>query len=84
MSAAFDLSPLYRSMIGVDRMADLFEAALSSNADASYPPFDVEKTGQDSYRVTLAAAGFSSAGWSGFLELASKPAAMTVTRTSSP
>jgi molecular chaperone IbpA len=61
MSTAFDLSPLYRSMIGVDRMADLFEAALSSNADASYPPFDVEKTGQDSYRVTLAAAGFSPA-----------------------
>jgi molecular chaperone IbpA len=61
MSTAFDLSPLYRSMIGVDRMADVFEAALSSNADASYPPFDVEKTGQDSYRVTLAAAGFSPA-----------------------
>jgi molecular chaperone IbpA len=59
MGTAFDLSPLYRSMIGVDRMADLFEAALSSNADASYPPFDIEKTGQDSYRVTLAAAGFS-------------------------
>lgn len=61
MSTAFDLSPLYRSMIGVDRMADLFEAALSSNVDASYPPFDVEKTGPDSYRVTLAAAGFSPA-----------------------
>jgi len=61
MSTAFDFSPLYRSMIGVDRMADLAEAALRSNADASYPPFDVEKTGQDSYRVTIAAAGFSSA-----------------------
>ena len=61
MSTAFDFSPLYRSMIGVDRMADLAEAALRSNADASYPPFDVEKTGQDSYRVTIAAAGFSPA-----------------------
>jgi len=61
MSTAFDFSPLYRSMIGVDRMADLIEAALRSNADASYPPFDVEKTGQDSYRVTIAAAGFSPA-----------------------
>ncbi|SFJ29631.1 Hsp20 family protein [Caulobacter sp. UNC279MFTsu5.1] len=61
MSTAFDFSPLYRSMIGVDRMADLAEAASRSNADAGYPPFDVEKTGQDSYRVTIAAAGFSSA-----------------------
>lgn len=61
MSTAFDFSPLYRSMIGVDRMADLAEAALRSNADAGYPPFDVEKTGQDSYRVTIAAAGFSPA-----------------------
>ncbi|TCS10315.1 Hsp20 family protein [Caulobacter sp. BK020] len=61
MSTAFDFSPLYRSMIGVDRMADLAEAALRSNADASYPPFDVEKTGRDSYRVTIAAAGFSPA-----------------------
>ena len=61
MSTAFDFSPLYRSMIGVDRMADLVEAALSSNGDASYPPFDVEKTGPDRYRVTLAAAGFSPA-----------------------
>jgi molecular chaperone IbpA len=61
MSTAFDFSPLYRSMIGVDRMADLAEAALRGDADASYPPFDVEKTGQDSYRVTVAAAGFSPA-----------------------
>lgn len=61
MSTAFDFSPLYRSMIGVDRMADLAEAALRGPADASYPPFDVEKTGQDSYRVTIAAAGFSPA-----------------------
>jgi len=59
MSTRFDLSPLYRSMIGVDRMADIFEAALRSNVDNSYPPFDVEKTGDNSYRVTLAAAGFA-------------------------
>ncbi|MBI1684070.1 Hsp20 family protein [Caulobacter hibisci] len=59
MSTAFDLSPLYRSMIGVDRMADRVASALSSPVDASYPPFDVEKTGPDSYRVTIAAAGFA-------------------------
>jgi molecular chaperone IbpA len=61
MSSAFDLSPLYRSMIGVDRVAEVLEAALGGSPDTSYPPFDVEKTGQDSYRVTLAAAGFSAA-----------------------
>lgn len=75
MSTAFDLSPLYRSMIGVDRMADLFEAALSSNADNSYPPFDVEKTGEDSYRVTLAAAGFSPTE----LEVSAQPNLLVIT-----
>ena len=75
MSTAFDLSPLYRSMIGVDRMADVFEAALSGAADNSYPPFDVEKTGQDSYRVTLAAAGFSQAE----LEVSAQPNLLVIT-----
>jgi molecular chaperone IbpA len=75
MSTAFDLSPLYRSMIGVDRIADVFQAALSSNADNSYPPFDVEKTGQDSYRVTLAAAGFSPAE----LEVSAQPNLLVIT-----
>jgi molecular chaperone IbpA len=62
MSTAFDLSPLYRSMIGVDRMADVRGGA-ERRRRHSYPPFDVEKTGQDSYRVTLAAAGFSRPSW---------------------
>jgi molecular chaperone IbpA len=75
MSTAFDLSPLYRSMIGVDRIADVFQAALSSNADNSYPPFDVEKTGQDSYRVTLATAGFSPAE----LEVSAQPNLLVIT-----
>jgi molecular chaperone IbpA len=50
MRAAYDFSPLYRSMIGVDRM--------QSEGDRGYPPYDVEKTGEDSYRITLAVAGF--------------------------
>ncbi|WP_158918661.1 Hsp20 family protein [Caulobacter sp. S45] len=61
MRTAYDLSPLYRSMIGVDRMADLIDAAMRSEGDSNYPPYDIEKTGEDSYRVTLAAAGFSAA-----------------------
>ena len=59
MSTAFDFSPLYRSMIGVDRMADLAEAALRSNADASYPPFDVEKTGGGHWNLQMQVSGCS-------------------------
>ena len=58
MRTAYDFSPLYRSMIGVDRVADLIETAMRSDGDHGYPPYDVEKTGEDAYRITLAAAGF--------------------------
>jgi molecular chaperone IbpA len=58
MRTAYDFSPLYRSVIGVDRMANLIETAMRSEADSNYPPYDIEKTGEDSYRITLAAAGF--------------------------
>ncbi|PVM83394.1 Hsp20 family protein [Caulobacter endophyticus] len=58
MSTAFDFTPLYSSMIGVDRMVDLVETALRSPASAGYPPYDIEKTGQDDYRISLAVAGF--------------------------
>jgi molecular chaperone IbpA len=58
MRTAYDFSPLYRSMIGVDRMADLIETAMRSEGDRNYPPYDIEKVGEDAYRITLAAAGF--------------------------
>jgi molecular chaperone IbpA len=58
MRTAYDFSPLYRSMIGVDRMADLIDTAMRSGGDDNYPPFDIEKTSEDAYRITLAAAGF--------------------------
>jgi len=60
MRTAYDFSPLYRSMIGVDRMADLVQSAMRSEADSAYPPYDVEKTGEDGYLITLAAAGFAA------------------------
>jgi len=59
MRTAYDFSPLYRSMIGVDRMADLVQSAMRSEGDTGFPPYDVEKTGEDGYRITLAAAGFN-------------------------
>jgi molecular chaperone IbpA len=46
-------------MIGVDRMANLIETAMKSEGGEAYPPYDVQKTGDDSYRIRLAAAGFS-------------------------
>jgi molecular chaperone IbpA len=59
MRTAYDFSSLYRSVIGVDRMADLIETAMRTGADSNYPPYDIEKTGDDAYRITLAAAGFA-------------------------
>ncbi|PIB92315.1 Hsp20 family protein [Caulobacter sp. FWC2] len=59
MSTAFDFTPLYSSMIGVDRMVELVETALRSGASASYPPYDIEKTGENAYRLSLALAGFA-------------------------
>ena len=53
----FDFSPLFRSAIGFDRLARLANTA-ASTAEASYPPYNIEKTGDDSYRLTMAVAGF--------------------------
>lgn len=59
MRTAFDFSPLYRSMIGVDRVADLIDSAMKADGDFGYPPYDIEKIDEDGYRITLAAAGFA-------------------------
>jgi len=54
-----DLSPLYRSSIGFDRMASLLDTALRSDKSSSgYPPYDIETTGENRYAITLAVAGF--------------------------
>lgn len=59
MRNSFDLAPYRRSTIGFDRLFDMLETSLrSETAGDNYPPFDLEKTGDDSYRITLAVAGF--------------------------
>lgn len=59
MSNVLSLAPLFRQSVGFDRFNDLFESALRSNdAGSSYPPYNVEKHGEDSYRIVVAAAGF--------------------------
>lgn len=55
---AFDFSPLFRSAIGFDRMARLVENARAAAEGPSYPPYNIEKTGEDSYVLTMAVAGF--------------------------
>jgi molecular chaperone IbpA len=56
----FDFSPLFRSTIGFDRLARLVDSASRfDTASPAYPPYNIESTGEDSYRLTMAVAGFS-------------------------
>ncbi len=56
----FDFSPLFRSTIGFDRLTRMVDAASRvDNAALSYPPYNIETTGEDAYRLTMAVAGFS-------------------------
>jgi len=61
MATAFDYSPLFRSSIGFDRVFDLLENASRVQAIKTWPPYDIVKTSEDSYRVVLAVPGFSEA-----------------------
>jgi molecular chaperone IbpA len=55
-----DLTPLYRATVGFDQIADLMDRALASDVSQnSYPPYNIEKTEDDSWRISLAVAGFS-------------------------
>ena len=54
----FDFSPLFRSTIGFDRMLDLLDQAVDVETKTGYPPYNIEKTGDDSYRLSVAVAGF--------------------------
>ncbi|MCB1772477.1 MAG: Hsp20 family protein [Gammaproteobacteria bacterium] len=56
---AFDFSPLFRTAIGFDRLASALESAHRADA-GGYPPYNIELTGEDKYRITLAVAGFSA------------------------
>ncbi len=55
----FDLAPLYRSTVGFDRLAAILDQVTSADvAQNTYPPYNIEKTGENAYRITLAVAGF--------------------------
>ena len=56
----FDLTPLYRSTVGFDRLARMLDEVSSFEAP-SYPPYNIERVGEDEYRITMAVAGFCAA-----------------------
>ena len=71
----FDLSPLYRSTVGFDRMFNLFDSLSGSDGTLpTYPPYNIERTGENTYRVTMAVAGFGAAD----LSIESKENVLTV------
>ena len=71
-----DLSPLYRSFIGFDRLASKMNAQ-ASEKPASYPPYNIESLSEDKYRITMAVAGFVE----DELALEAKPNQLVVTGT---
>ena len=70
----FDLSPLFRSTIGFDRLANLFETASGLDQGSGFPAYNIEVTGEDAYRITMAVAGFGEQD----LEITSEQNTLTV------
>jgi molecular chaperone IbpA len=58
MKTTFDFAPLWRSSIGFDHLAGLVDSALRQATEDNYPPYNIERSGEDHYRITLAVAGF--------------------------
>lgn len=59
MATSYDYAPLFRSSIGFDRVFNLLENAQRARSVSDWPPYDIVKTGDDSYRIAIAVAGFS-------------------------
>lgn len=58
---SFDFAPLYRSSVGFDQLASMMDRVLSNDGgQPSYPPYNIEKTADDAYRISIAVAGFSA------------------------
>ena len=59
MRTTFDPAPLWRSTVGFDRLFDLMDQSARWTGDDNYPPYNIERTGDDQYQISLALAGFS-------------------------
>lgn len=70
-----DLTPIYRTMVGFDRVANMIDAAQRLDGSQGYPPYNIEKTGDNDFRIELAVAGFSEE----TLDIESKEGVLTVT-----
>ena len=55
----FDYSTFYRATVGFDRVFDLLDSVATQPAPSGYPPYNIEKTGEETYQLTMAVAGFS-------------------------
>ena len=55
-----DFTPLYRSVVGFDRLASLLDSAAAQDSAAGYPPYNIERTDENAYRIELAVAGFKA------------------------
>jgi molecular chaperone IbpA len=56
----FDFAPLYRSTVGFDRLAQILDNVAGFDAEAGYPPYNIERLADNEYRITMAVAGFGS------------------------
>jgi len=56
---SFDLSPLFRSTVGFDHLADMLDSVAQFDSGVSYPPYNIERTDENHYRISLAVAGFA-------------------------
>ena len=70
----FDFSPLYRSTVGFDRLFSMLDSMATPDNGQSYPPYNIERTGENAYRITMAVAGFAEAD----LTVESKEGVLTV------
>ena len=55
----YDFTPLYRSAVGFDRLANLLESAARTSSEGGYPPYNIETTAENAYRIEIAVAGFT-------------------------
>ena len=69
-----DLTPIYRSMVGFDRVANMLDAASRLDNSQGYPPYNIEKTGDNAFVIELAVAGFADEN----LEIETKEGLLTV------
>ncbi|HEX5866588.1 MAG TPA: Hsp20 family protein [Beijerinckiaceae bacterium] len=70
----FDLAPLYRNTVGFDRLFSMLDQLVSVDSAPSYPPYNIERTGENAYRISVAVAGFTD----GDLSIEVKENALTI------